>query len=177
MKDSWPVRFLVAPTALAFSLRFMFLVLAFTALTLTAPFHSAVEEPLLHLNAWLAHRVLVLLGAQATLAGTLVTSPGFSMEVVSGCTGLFIFLVLLAGVLAFPARWSHRIKGFLGGAVLLFVLNLVRIVSLFFLGRLLPDHFEDFHFFIWQGIIILVTAFYWYSWALRERPPQAPAAA
>lgn len=157
-------------TPAAFCLRLLLLIPFFTVVTLTTPFKNAVEEPLIRFSAWLSHVILSFLGAETNLSGRFIssTSTGNTIEVVSGCTGLFVFVLLLSAVLAFPARWSHRIKGLLLGAALLLCLNQARIVSLFLVHGHFPHLFDDLHLFVWQGIIIVVVTFYWYAWATRS---------
>jgi exosortase/archaeosortase family protein len=157
-----------APTPVAFCLRFVTLVLLLTLLTLTAPFREYLEAPLIRSSAWLSHVILNLFGTGTTLSGDVVSSPAFPpMRVVSGCTGLFVFLLLLSAIVAFPAGWKSRAKGIAAGAGLLFCLNQVRLVTLFLAQGWFPHLFQDLHVFVWQGIIIVVVAFYWYAWAAR----------
>jgi exosortase/archaeosortase family protein len=167
----------VSPKPLAFGLRLVVLVGLLTALSLTPPFKSFVEEPLIDFNAWLSHYLLRLIGVEASLHGRFVYGPAFSFEVVSGCTGIFVFLLVLSAVLAFPARWRSRLVCLLGVAALIFVLNQVRIVSLYFVGAHWRERFEDMHLYVWQGFIIVAVTVYWYVWAARSGRPDAAAEA
>ncbi len=159
--------FLLGDRPSAFCLRFLLLLPVFTLLTLGAWFKTAIEQPLILANAWLTFQLLDLMGAQVTLNGAFIYSREFSIEVVSGCTGLFVFLFLLAAVIAFPSAWKAKGKAILLGGVLIFVLNQVRLLTLYFIGRAFPSFFDDMHIYVWQGVIIVIVAFYWYSWAAR----------
>ncbi len=158
----------------AFCVRVLLLLPAFTVLTLPPWFKTLVEEPLILLNAQLTHWFLNLMGLGVSRNGAVVHSPQFSIEVVSGCTGLFVFLFLLAAVLSFPTPWKSRGKAILFGGALIFVLNQVRLLSLFLIGKSFPSLFEDMHVYVWQGIIIVVVAFYWYGWAVGTPQRGAP---
>ena len=64
-------------------------------------------------------------------------------------------LLLAAAVLAFPAGWRQRLIGFLLGFLGIQVLNLIRVVSLVWIGRHRPALFDSSHTVIWQTIVIL----------------------
>ncbi|MBI4605740.1 MAG: archaeosortase/exosortase family protein [Planctomycetes bacterium] len=160
---------LTSARPLGFVLRAAALLLAFGLLGISPPFQRAVEEPVMALDAWLTHVLLRVLGIATRLEGKVVSSSGFSIEVIPECTGVFVFLILLALTLAYPASWRARGAGILLGAVLLFALNEVRLVSLFVLGlRARPEVFHEVHLFVWQPAFILVTGLYWYAWARRS---------
>lgn len=165
--------FLSGDSPAAFCLRFLLLLPAFTLLTLTPWFKALVEEPLILANASLTHWLLRLMGANVTRGGAFVYSPEFSIEVVSGCTGLFVFLFLLAAVLAFPSSWASKGMAVFAGGALIFVLNQLRLLTLYFIGRSFPSLFDDMHVYVWQGVIIVIVAFGWYSWAVRTQRSEA----
>ena len=158
----------------AFCVRLVVLLGLLTALTLAAPFKALIENPLIALNAWLSHWILDLMGEEVSRDGNFVRAREFSFEVVSGCTGLFVFLFLLSAVVAFPSSWGRRLRAIAIGAALIFVLNQLRIVSLFYVGRHYFEYFKHVHVFFWQSVIIVVTALYWYSWAARTDAGAAP---
>jgi exosortase/archaeosortase family protein len=53
----------------------------------------------------------------------------------AGCNGIEAMLVLVAGMLAYPATWRQRAAGIAIGAMAIRALNLARVVSLFYLGQ------------------------------------------
>jgi exosortase/archaeosortase family protein len=161
---------LLSPTPAGFCLRAVLLVLCLGLVGLSPPFEKLVEGPVMHADAVVTAKVLTLLGVPATTSGRDVTSPDFAVEVIPECTGVFVFLILAGVTLAFPATWRARAVGLLGGAAFIFILNEVRLVSLFFVGRANRELFHEVHLFVWQPIFVLVTAIYWYVWARRAIP-------
>jgi exosortase/archaeosortase family protein len=75
-------------------------------------------------------------------------------------------------VLAFPARWTAKLIGVVGGLLAIQLMNLVRIVSLFYIGVFLPEYFSDAHIFIWQSLVILFGISLWIVWAHRFALPR-----
>ena len=80
------------------------------------------------------------------------TQNGFAVSIEAGCNGVEATLVLLAAVLAFPAPWKNRIVGLLAGVFAVQGLNIVRVISLFYLGQWDYGIFEWAHLYVWQAL-------------------------
>lgn len=104
---------------------------------------------------------------------------GFAVTIEAGCNGVEAMLVLLAGILAFPAPWRLKLIGLALGVVAIQALNIVRIVSLFYLGQWDAQWFEWAHLYIWQSLIMLDALIVWLLWirAVPHVPEPAPAVA
>jgi exosortase H (IPTLxxWG-CTERM-specific) len=91
-------------------------------------------------------------------------SSGFGIAIEAGCNGVEAQIVLLAGMLAYPAPWRYRLAGLAIGSVAIQALNLVRIVSLYYLGQWNKDVFEWAHLYLWQALIMLDALIVWLLW-------------
>jgi len=109
--------------------------------------------------------VLRLFGEQASVNNCVVSSPRFAVTIYNGCNGLITSLIFISGVLAFPARSGAKVVGVFGGLLIIQVINLIRIVSLFYIGVFLPALFNQSHIFIWQSVVILAGVALWVLWA------------
>jgi exosortase/archaeosortase family protein len=109
--------------------------------------------------------ILNILGQKTEAIGTTVSSAQFSIAVVTACTGLFLTAVFLAAVLAYPARWLAKLLGAGIGLAGIFTLNIVRLVSLFFIGVYFPHYVDQAHLLIWQSLLIVSSLFLWLFWA------------
>lgn len=145
----------------------LFLLILGVSFTVVAlrPVDSSVVTPYTACIARVSGFVLRLLGEDTAVKGCAVSSPRFAVTIYNGCNGLVTSLIFIAGVLAFPARWSAKLIGVLGGLIAIQLINLVRIVSLFYIGVFLPQHFNDAHIFIWQSLVILFGVSLWIVWA------------
>jgi len=94
---------------------------------------------------------------------------GFGVRIERGCNGLEAVIILFAAIFAFPAPWRSRLIGFVIGFFAIQLLNLVRIISLFYLGQWNFTAFEWFHLYLWQALIILDALVVWLIW-LRTLP-------
>jgi exosortase H (IPTLxxWG-CTERM-specific) len=115
--------------------------------------------------------------AQVTTTGNVISSSAsaFAVSIESGCNGVEATLVLVAAMLAFPADWKHRARGIVIGAVAVQALNILRVVSLFYLGQWNRDVFEWAHLYVWQALIMLDVLIVWVIW-VRLAPAPASGA-
>ncbi|MFK7955969.1 MAG: exosortase H [Lysobacterales bacterium] len=100
-------------------------------------------------------------------------SNNFAVSIEPGCNGVEALIVLFSAIFAFPAPLKHKLAGFAVGFFAIQGLNLVRIISLFYLGQWNLDAFNFFHLYLWQALIILDALVVWLVW-LRYLPPQDP---
>jgi exosortase H (IPTLxxWG-CTERM-specific) len=124
---------------------------------------------------WIARAsgfTLNLFGEQTSVRGTLLTSPRFSVNIYHGCNAVLATSIYLSAVLAFPSRWKEKGMGFLVGIPSIQVINLARILSLYYIGIYWPKFFEMAHGYVWQSIVILLSMVVWIFWA--ERFVQVP---
>ena len=118
---------------------------------------AGLIKPYTHFLATAVAVVINLFGAGATAAGAEVTSPRFSINIATGCDGVEASSLFLAGVLAFPAPWRARLIGFALGSPAIHVINLLRLVGLYYAGVYLPSLFEELHVYVAQTIVILLS--------------------
>ncbi|MET1078353.1 MAG: exosortase H [Pseudomonas sp.] len=98
----------------------------------------------------------------------------FAMSIEAGCNGIEASIILLAAILAFPAAWRHKFWGLLIGLGSLHGVNLVRIISLFYLGQWNLRYFEWAHLYGWQALIMLDVLVVFLLWLRYLRGLQAP---
>ena len=155
--------------------RFLILFLTILGVSFTAialkQVNEAVVVPYTAFIARVSGAVLRLFGESATVNSCVVSSPRFAVTIYNGCNGLITSLIFISGVLAFPARWGAKVVGVVGGLLAIQLINLVRIVSLFYIGIYLPAFFNESHIFVWQSLVILAGVSLWIVWAQRFATP------
>lgn len=80
---------------------------------------------------------------------------GFAVSIESGCNGVEATIVLLAAVIAFPASWRSRLIAIVLGFFAVQVMNVARIISLFYLGNWNMEFFTWIHLYLWPALIML----------------------
>lgn len=150
---------------------------------------DAVVEPWTGLVASASAALIQFFDPTATSSGRVVQSAhsGFGISIEAGCNGVEAAIVLLAAVLAFPSSWKMKFWGLALGFTAVQGVNLLRVVSLFFIGQWNMQLFEFAHLYMWQALIMLDVLVVWLLWmryvARHDRkphdaaPPAPPAAA
>jgi exosortase H (IPTLxxWG-CTERM-specific) len=103
-------------------------------------------------------------------------SNGFAVSIEAGCNGVEATIVLVAAILAFPASWKRKLIGLVAGVVAVQGLNIIRVISLFYLGQWNFHAFEWAHLYVWQALIMLDVMVVWLLW-VRTLPRAVPAGA
>jgi exosortase H (IPTLxxWG-CTERM-specific) len=74
--------------------------------------------------------------------------------------------------LAYPAPWGVRVAGVVAGFFAIQIVNLGRIITLFYLAAWNHQVFEFAHLYLWQALIMLdvvVVWLFWMRWATRQQ--------
>ncbi len=124
--------------------------------------------------AWISVNLIELFDSGVASAGKVIRDleSGFAVSIEPGCNGVEAVIILFAAMFAFPAPLKNKLVGFAIGFVAIQALNLVRIISLFYMGQWNMVWFEWFHLYLWQALIILDALVVWLIW-LRTLPPPA----
>lgn len=107
------------------------------------------------------------------------TDTGFAVSIEAGCNGVEATIVLIAAVVAFPASWKARLVAIFLGFLTIQALNILRIITLFYLGDFDIDIFSWVHLYLWPALIMLdvLVVFLIYLRYLSQQESTANAAA
>ena len=89
----------------------------------------------------------------------------FRYVIDEGCTPLLIMAVYSAAVFAYPSSRRSRLLGVAAGLPVLLVVNLLRLVSLGWVGLHVRASFDAIHMFWWQVFFVAGTGLLWFAWA------------
>ncbi len=111
------------------------------------------------------------------MRGPVLLSPsnGFAIEMMDGCNGLNVTLLLWSAIMAFPAKWRPKLAGIALGGIFVQSLNLVRFISLFYLGQYSRQWFEFAHGYLWEVLLVLDAIVFYWIWMSRAGRPGAAA--
>jgi exosortase H (IPTLxxWG-CTERM-specific) len=157
-----------------FGLTFGGLLLAGFGMLLTPPV-QAVDARLSRALVKVSHGLIRVCGGKAHLEGAVLRDPasGFAVEMKDGCNGVNVTILLWAAMLAFPTLWTWKIAGLLAGSVIIQALNLVRFISLFYIGQYSTTWFDFTHGYLWESLLVLDTIVVFWLWANRVSHRQA----
>lgn len=155
--------------SLAFLGRFLLLLMLFYLAVASHPVNDSVIVPFTAGIAHVSGAILRAVGESITVVGTEIRSATFAVNIENGCNGIETALLFGSAVLAFPAPWSRRLFGLLSGFAAIQLLNLVRVVTLFWIGGHRPALFSSSHTVIWQSVVVLFGVLLFLLWAARQR--------
>lgn len=133
---------------------------------------TMIERVTVPAAAWVI--VLADPGAGAVARGPRISSPSGALNVLHGCEGSDAALVLAAALLVAPLPWRWRVAAAVVGALALVVLNLGRVVMLFYAMRYAPLWFPTLHGLV-APLMMVAAACAAFVLCSRLAPPQSPA--
>lgn len=162
---------------------FLLVLLGLFLVELTPPVQRLIVLPwtglLASASAFLVRLVDPNVLSHGSVLQDMRSGAGISIE--AGCNGVEACIMLAAALFAYPAALRARMTGLLVGSVAIQLVNLVRIISLFYLVQWSVPAFEFAHLYLWQALImldVLVVWLVWLRWVTRRQyAAAAPAAA
>jgi len=157
-----------------FLILFAVFLAALFAIEMLQPVQRHVVLPWTSLLADASGWLMRLFDDQVAVSGKIISSTvkPFSVSIEPGCNGIEAVIVLLAAIMAVRAPLRYKVAGLLAGFVAIQGLNLVRIISLFYLGLWNRQIFEWAHLYVWQALIILDALLVFLVWA-HLLPPES----
>lgn len=151
---------------------FVILLVGLFTIEVLQPVQQHVVLPFTSGLAWISVNIIQLFDSGVASAGKVIRDlgSGFAVSIEPGCNGVEALIILFAAIFAFPAPFRNKLVGFVTGFIAIQALNLVRIISLFYMGQWSMTWFEWFHLYLWQALIILDALVVWLIW-LRTLPP------
>ena len=162
---------------LRFFIIFSVLLIGLFTLEILQPAEKFVILPFTSLVADISVWIVQVFDDNVIATGNVIRDrvSGFGVRIERGCNGLEAVIILFSAIFAFPAPVKHKMIGFVIGFFAIQLLNLVRIISLYYLGQWNYTAFEWFHLYLWQALIILDALVVWLIW-LRTLPGARPPA-
>jgi exosortase H (IPTLxxWG-CTERM-specific) len=140
-----------------FAITFTLLLLALFTIELLDPVQAAVIQPFTGWLADISAAIIMPFDDAVTAYGRVIShrETRFAVSIEAGCNGVEAAIVLIAGILAFPASWPRKLVAIALGFLAIQVMNITRIISLFYLGQWNLDLFTWTHLYLWPVLIML----------------------
>jgi len=156
---------------LRFFVIFSILLIGLFALEILQPAEKYVILPFTSMIADISVWIVQVFDDNVIASGNVIRNEvsGFGVRIERGCNGIEAVIILFAAIFAFPAPIKNKLMGFAVGFFVIQILNLLRIISLFYLGQWNYSAFEWAHLYLWQALIVLDSLVVWLIW-LRTLP-------
>jgi len=136
------------------------------SLEMLQPVQQTIILPWTNFLAEISGWLMALFDNNVEIYGKVIRSSvnHFAVSIEPGCNGVEAMIVLLAAIIAFPAPIIYKIKGLAAGFLAIQGINLVRVISLFYLGQWSQELFDWAHLYIWQALIMLDALLVFLIW-------------
>lgn len=133
---------------------------------LTKPVQEAFVTPFTEGIAAISAWLVKLFDSSVISQGIVIRNMdnGFAVAIQAGCNGVEATIVLIAAMVAFPSPWRWKLIGISVGFLAIQFMNLLRIITLFYLGQWNQTAFEWAHLYIWQALIMLDVLLVFLIW-------------
>jgi exosortase/archaeosortase family protein len=118
--------------------------------------------------AHLAGAVLAWLDPSVRVHGADIVGR-YSLTFAMNCDAMDVYILFASALLAFPAGARARALGLAAGLAALVTLNVLRIVSLYFIGVHFPGAFDFCHMDAWPMVIVMATCAGFFLWTRCNR--------
>ena len=114
-----------------------------------------------HLSNW----ILNIFGQDTQIDQGVIYASEVALNVKAGCDGIEPTAFFIIGVLLVPLSWQSKLVGLGVGIIVLQLLNLLRIVGLFFAKAYWPSSFDVLHLHGGFTLFFVLTIIIWMIWA------------
>ncbi|MDG2047719.1 MAG: exosortase H [Halioglobus sp.] len=142
---------------LRFVATFLLILTALFTLEMLNPVQDHVITPFTSMLARLSAALILPFDNAVIAYGKVLQfkDSGFAVSIEAGCNGVEATIVLIAAICAFPASWGARLIAIGLGFLAIQVLNILRIITLFYLGDWNLEYFSWIHLYLWPVLIML----------------------
>lgn len=126
-----------------------------------------ILAPINRLFAYGAANLLEAWGLPTLLQGDILIAGGFHARVIDECTPLFMMILFVSFLAAYPAQLERKMKALALATLFFSCLTVVRIALLVFVGASYPAHFHLVHIYLAQSLMVLaviLAALVWLRW-------------
>lgn len=142
---------------LKYSSYFFFILVVLFGIEMLNPVQQHVILPFTSFIAEVCASILIPFDSNVIAYGKILQSSvtGFAVSIEPGCNGIEAAIMLIAAVVAFPATIRQKISAITIGFFAIQVANILRIISLFYLGQWNMDVFQWAHLYLWPVLIMV----------------------
>ena len=145
-----------------------FIVIIIPTIILYIIFSESAVPSLLHKSYGLLSAFIINVvtpGEMVRVYGRILASHGVNIvKIGSECDGAVGMLILSAALLAFPNPPRSRFRGIILGIAILSLINLARIIALYYVCKYHPGIFEFSHIYLGQALFVFTGILFFFGW-------------
>lgn len=95
---------------------------------------------------------------------TFVYGDFMPIRVIYECTGIFMMLIFLSGIIAYRSTMLEKLIGLVVCIPGIYLTNVLRLIFLGLIGHHAPQHFDFFHNYVWYALFSIILIGMWLFW-------------
>lgn len=100
----------------------------------------------------------------------LIIEDTFNVVIVEGCNSISVIILFVSFIIAFAERFKKTFLFILAGSVLIYVVNIIRVVILTVALYKFPQYENILHSVVFPGIIYSMVFILWMVWVWMLKP-------
>ena len=155
-----------------FKFLFTFLMISSVLYILISVFYSENFPIIGTLNvAQVSNGILNIVGIKTLIIDSGIYLPsGVTLDIVLECTGIYEIIILSSIILSYPTNIKNKLYGILLGIGTIYMLNMIRLVSISYILTYYTDKFDFVDRYLWQiSLVVFISLTYMVWLRLVER--------
>lgn len=114
-----------------------------------------------------ANEILNFLGIKTILIDNnkiYLFESGMALEIILECTGVYEMIILSSIILAYPTHIRNKLFGIIFGIVTIYILNMIRIISISYVLLNYADKFDFVDKYLWQTSLVIFISLTYIIW-------------
>ena len=93
-----------------------------------------------------------------------IINDSYTSRIIEGCNSVSVIILFLSFIIAFSGSLKHTVLFGLFGSLLIYVVNVLRIIALTIMYHRFPKYQDILHDLLFPGIIYGLTFMLWVTW-------------
>ncbi len=138
------------------------------------PLYDEFSGWLTHILLEISQFFLSLVGEQSLIYGkALQQIGGNGIYLDKGCLGRNLMGLFAGFIVVFPGRINTKLWFIPMGLIIIFIINILRIVGLYLTNKYLPQYMNINHHMVFKYTVYACTFLLWYIWIKKFRKKKA----
>lgn len=123
--------------------------------------------------AYVANEILRYIGIKTIIINgdTIYLPNNVELKIVLECTGVYEMIILSSIILSYPTNLRNKFYGIILGIVVIYILNMLRLISISYILIYYTDKFNFVDRYLWQISLVIFISITYIAWLkLISRP-------
>lgn len=95
---------------------------------------------------------------------TIYFNNGTALQIILECTGVYEMIILSSVILSYPTNIKNKFYGIILGIIIIYILNMIRLVSISYILIYYTDKFNFIDRYLWQVSLVVFISLVYIIW-------------